>query len=342
MKPSIEIRSEFRLRRLVLAKDPDFVEAVRIYAEVTPPALRDSTNYLAYWIGRYDRVFRGDHLMFFSFYFDNKVVGFSLATYLSSAKLLIIDHIAIAADYRKNDAFFVLAEQIRGYVRHLNLDIMYVATEIDAYGEDAQRPSEGQLLVRLAKLLGFRVAKALYYQPSLGDQNPTSERRTVLMIRPYAHTNTSELSKAEYLNIVHCLYFDHYVRWYADVLEDPKSYEARVKQLYDQVEASLKRNAPVELNGHHADGILGGHAPTAKTPTELLRFIFPGVLVILLTAGMISSLILVAGLDWLTTASLVLLSLFVVVIVASLVSPSARDSVEAILRALKAFSGKDK
>ena len=218
----------------------------------TPPAVRTNTNEITYWIdnaGEYQQ----NKLLVLGFYCGKKIIGFSEMAYLADSKVLVIDYLAIEPGFRKNNVFFEFIEHARSFIAELRLDVRYIVTEIGKFSSTVP-PDSSRSLVRLLKFAGFKVAKATYYQPQLGEKNADSEMEAILMVYFYGDpdgtNDQSSLAKTTFIQIVEGIYFEHYMRWYEPHVDHAGKYKGELDRLLKKIDSSIKKGR-VELNGHH-------------------------------------------------------------------------------------------
>lgn len=280
-------RSSYSLRQFTSSSDKDFVAALALYVRYTAPSVRTSTNEISFWIDNAD-VYQqqDDRFLVVGFYCGNTLIGFAEMAYLASSHALVIDYLIIESSYRKHNTFFEFIEHIKAFVGGLHLDMRYAIAEIGKFGSVAP-PDNSREMVRLLKIAGFKVAKALYYQPQLGDKNADSRMEAILMV--YVHGDgegaeiQSRIARATYLEIVKSVYFDHYLRWYKPHIDDIENYRKELEESLRKIEASIKMDS-VELNGHHRLMEVGS-AETATREKNLTLTAGLGLGIVVLVVG---------------------------------------------------------
>lgn len=260
-------RSYYELWSFTSSSDRDYADAIAMYSRNIPDHLRTDTNEIAYWVDN-QKSYGENKLLFLGFYSLKKLVGFSEMVYIKSSKIMVIDYFVISPEYRKDNVYDEFLSHIDRYIYKSGLDVRYVVAEIGR-DRDFYKPKGGKTLVRRLKMSGFKVAKASYFQPQLGEKNEESEIEAVLMIYPYASTDDEGeqkgIKKSTYLKIVNSIYFEHYLRWYSPHLSNIQLYEEKLRNTYNKLDNSIS-NKLIILNGHHP--LLGLGAETTDQPDK--------------------------------------------------------------------------
>ncbi len=245
-------KANYSLKQFTSSSDRGFVEALSLYARYTPPALRTNTNEITYWVDNSDQYGSGK-LLVMGFHCDKKIIGFAEIAYLPNSKVVIVDYLTIDPGFRQNNVYFEFIAHVQKFILNSGWDVHYVVAEVGKFDSNSP-PESSRALVRLLKFSGFKVAKALYYQPQLGEKNADSEMEAILMVYPFGENGgqgeQSSLAKKTYMDITKAIYFDHYLQWYRPYLNDISGYEAGLGNLLEKIETAIKGKR-IELNGHH-------------------------------------------------------------------------------------------
>lgn len=100
-----ELNYRFSIRRLDKSTDSDYAAALKIYNETTPYEIKTNTNEIAFWLDRKEKADPFES-MFFSLYYSEKLAGFAMMTYIRAQRIVILEYIALEAQYRVNTVFF--------------------------------------------------------------------------------------------------------------------------------------------------------------------------------------------------------------------------------------------
>lgn len=262
--------SRYTLKRFSSSSESGFTNALALYIKHTHPSVRTNSNEISYWADNSAR-YHPNILFLFGFYCENSLIGFSEIAYLSRCKVLAVDYLVIDPAYRKNNVFFEFIEHIKTFIANIRLDVLYVTAEVAKYGHQVP-PDYSRLIIRLLKFSGFRVAKAAYWQPALGEKNAESLMEAVLMIFPYGDIEVSDrqvkITKETFLQIIGSLYFDHYLKWYMPHVHNLVAYKIKLVELLNIVEKNIK-NDFVELNGQQWLQNSGEAQTTSEQKTAL-------------------------------------------------------------------------
>lgn len=327
MSSIIKTTSRFRLKQITSSSDKDFIEALRIYRKNTPAPLRTNTNEIAYWLdnpGPYQK----NGFLVLGFYCERRLIGFAQMAYLAACKVITIDYLTIDEEFRKHHAFFSFVECAKSLITDLGFDVRYIVGEVGKFNL-AEPPEESRKVIRLLKITGFKVAKATYYQPQLGEGNAESAMDAILMVYVYGNSeesSQSQVTKATYLQIVEGIYYEHYLRWYEPHVNDIQKYKDGLAKLLKKIDLSIKKQY-VELNGHH--GLLEtASAKTVTTPINTTAVAGLGLFIILTGTAILAGVQLYFGLP-LTT---LLIIFFVTLLGLSAAVAIARESPTVIFK----------
>jgi hypothetical protein len=240
----------YKIKHFISTDDKDLDEALSIYVKETPACILTNSNDIYYWVDNYNLEFKPDQLFCLGFYLNNKLIGFAQFIHFIKQRLIIVDYMAIKKEYRDNSSFFVFVAEIKNFIESKKLEFDYIVTEIAYMNHLSNQPSNrSQALIRLLKAENFRVIKAGYIQPMLGDGNLESEMKAVLML--YSKNDLSEIKNGTYLSIVNDIYYNHYLRWYTPLPSLPPGYKKNLDKMYLKIKTQLPKGECIEINGHH-------------------------------------------------------------------------------------------
>ncbi len=241
--------SNYQIRQIKDSKHKDFTTLMRLYNENISPSIKTNTNEIIYWLDHFKEIRKMDSFWILALYLNNYPIGFCQGIYLKTEKIVFIDYCVIDPDYRGR-AFSEFSYMIRDFFVEKKLDINYYITEV-AYLNQRLIPAESALkLMRLIKMTGFKVIKALYVQPELGLGNHESEMNAALMIFINGGCDYQSIKKETYLDIVHTVFYRHYIPWYQPFM-DPKEWEMyrkKVDNAYNKITANIEHD-PIALKG---------------------------------------------------------------------------------------------
>lgn len=274
----------YRLKRFSSSADPDFAAALLLYVRGIAGPIRTDSNQITFWLDTPAKGFRGLFYAF-GFYVNEQLVAFAEACYFTHTELLIFDYIVIEESYRRNNIFFEFADQLRQYFESAHPNYRYVVAEV-GYGPGEQFPSRNsQLITRLLKLQGFRIAKAPYFQPRLVLADAETEMRADLLL--FTDDPVDRIQRDTYVRIVRTIYFDYYLPWMQATTDTGVAYRRHLDELLARVEAGLSRSHAIQLNGHNV--VL--QLPRGKSTPSLHRAIsFPLqalCIIVILTAALL-------------------------------------------------------
>lgn len=285
--------SSYRLKRFLSSKDPDFASALLIYVRYTPPSIRSDSREIAYWLDHFANSV-GDSLYIFGFYRNRQLVAYAHATYFPKEYLYFIDYVTIDERFRGYNVFFELVEQMKQYLENAHPDYRYGVTEVmNEPGQDRPSPAK-KSLIRLLKIIGFRVIHAPYFQPRLMLSDSESELSGSLLI--YSPSALDRIRSETYLAILRTLYYEHYLRWQSIEPGIKGVYKKHLDVLYSKIKANVRDKTTLVVNGYR-EVLPSLEKPPVKTQNRILSFALPALsVIVVLTAVML-------GLKWLFNLS---------------------------------------
>ncbi len=236
----------FALKRFESSKDKDFNCALMIYNDTIPVDTKTRTNEIIYFADRC-KLQPNREMFFFGLYVNNSIMGFIEAGYLKKSKTIIIDYIVIKDEYRLNSVFYPLISLLQRFFSEQMIDYNYIVTEVSTKTLNESVDSESFFSKKMLQIEDFRLVKAVYFQPKLGIKNEESNFKFQLMIR--SSQPLTGLKKNTYLDIVHDIFYEHYLTWYQAVdAENAKQYAIHIQEQYNLIEKELKSIDFIELS----------------------------------------------------------------------------------------------
>ena len=74
--------------------------------------VKKDTNEIAFWLDRKDSTDPFES-MFFALYYSEKLAGFAMMTYIKAQRIVILEYVALEAQYRVNTVFFTYINCLR-------------------------------------------------------------------------------------------------------------------------------------------------------------------------------------------------------------------------------------
>lgn len=224
----------FLIKRISKSTNEDYISALKIYNETTPPEIKTNTNEITYWLEN-NREEYPFEVMLFSLYLNDSVIGLAMVNYIKKQKIIVFEYLALQSFYRSNAVFFTYLGLIQNYINDQNIDVSYYITEINNRNNGENIDKESKIFKRLLCLENYGKINAQYYSLPLGLYNYESHFESVLYIK--TNDNLSQLSKETYIDIVRAIYFDYYITWYQPFMTKDEyiSYQKNVNQIYDKL-----------------------------------------------------------------------------------------------------------
>jgi len=228
------LEHQFAIKRIINTSNEDYILALKIYNETTPPDIKTNTNELTYWLEQ-DRDDLPFDVMLFSLYLNHRVIGLAMLTYLKKQKTIIFEYLALQSSFRLNAVVFAYISLLQNYICNCNLDVAYYITEINNRNQGENIDKESRLFKRLFCLENYGKVNALYYSLPLGLYNYESYFEAFLYIK--TNDNLAQISKETYIDMVKAIYFDYYLVWYQPFMnsEEYMQYKKKIENIYQLV-----------------------------------------------------------------------------------------------------------
>lgn len=228
------LEHRFAIKRITKPSNEDYISALKIYNETTPPDIKTNTNEITYWFEQ-NRNELPFEIMLFSLYLNNMVVGLAMLTYLKKQKTIIFEYLALQPSFRLNAVFFTYISLLQNYINDSNTDVAYYIIEINNRNKGENIDKESRLFKRLFCLENYGKINALYYSLPLGLYNHESYFESLLYIK--TNDNISQISKETYIDLVKAIYFDYYLFWYQPFMSNNEyiEYKKKVERVYQLV-----------------------------------------------------------------------------------------------------------
>ena len=240
----------YRIKHFKNAKDRDFLKSMKIYSDYFDPKSMTDINEISLWLDTNYTKFN-DRFYCLGLIINNQVIGYAQFAYFRDERLIFVDYIVIDEKYRRNDTFYIFVYKIKDFIQDEHLMFNYIIAEVVNDSGKETPYNSAILIIRLLKLCGFGVVKAMYHQPKLGIYNIESDTSAIMMIRTNSDiTELESIKKETYIDIVKTVYFKHYKRWYSIYEEANLLYESHLNERFDEIILNLKKKKIVYVNGY--------------------------------------------------------------------------------------------
>lgn len=275
----IEFKNLYKIKLATKNDDEDFLKALRIYNDETPPEIKTDTNEIRLWIDNKDASVDFSFFVFI-LYLDKEVIGFSQISFFQKIKTAFIDYMTFKKDYKVNTAFFPCLSLIQTFMKENNYNADYWITEINNKGNGEKIDTESVFLRKLISLENFGAIDIDYYQPSLGNENFESAISAKLYIKSESNRELKELNKETVLTMIKTIYYSYYFQWYKVILpsEDLEKYRKELDLSFAKIEKSISTD-PIKISltfyestSHHDSQTTAGPLP-AKSSKK--KFLYP-------------------------------------------------------------------
>lgn len=241
-----QIENKYVLKRITSAQDSIYFEAIKIYNETTPPDIKTNTNEIMYWLNKNDSNSNFE-VMVFALVIDDKIVGFSMMSYLKQSKIIVIEYLALIEAYRVNVVFFSFMNLMKNYLSATNYDVRYFVVEISNKNNGRSVDKESQFFLKFLCLEGYGRANASYFTLPLGMLEMESSFNAHLYIKSNDHL--TELTKDTYMSIIREIYYKYFYNWYKPTMstETASAYKRKADDYFDTIENNMQKKETVEI-----------------------------------------------------------------------------------------------
>jgi hypothetical protein len=197
---------------------------------------------------------------------DGAVVGFAMLGYFHQRRVVVLDHMAIDAPFRKNGSFYVFASLIRQFIEDQFPEYDFAVAEIAIDADFAADDVGGKAMVRLLRHIGFGQVKVEYTIANMESRDYKQGYKGVLMLR--AAKKITKIRSEDLLDIYNVILFEHYLPWFKDFFgASLETYKKHLERLFSNFQRRLAKTAMISINGAEQDEL--ARWPTRRRKTFL-------------------------------------------------------------------------
>lgn len=293
-----EFDYHFIIRRVEKSTEEDYVSALKIYNETTPPEIKTNTNEITKWLDCKTDSYSFEP-MFFTLNYAKELAGFAMMTYVKSQRIAILEYVALATQYRVNTVFFAYVSLLENYLYVNRYDVVYILNEVSNRQNGTNIDKESQLFAKLLCSEGYGEINAPYITPPLGLNNYESSFDAFLFAKSSGDIHS--LEKKTYLDIVHAMYYDYYLTWYEIILSSSEleSYRENLDKCFTAITKKIDTQTIIPVSYMSCPLLQNSHC-TSKTnglppaPAKKPKVVYPLIVVLLI----LCPIIIVWGYHW--------------------------------------------
>jgi hypothetical protein len=261
MKDILEYK--FAIKRVSKSSDLEFQQGLGIYNATTPSDIKTCTNEIIKCLNE-NKETDTFELLLFTLYYNNIVIGLAMLSYIPKYHLTIYDYIALKDEYRVNAVIFSYINLIHDYMCINNFDNSYYVVEISNKNQGKSIDKESRLFKKLICLEGYGKIKAKYQTLPLGPEHYESSFDAFLYIK--SNDSLRAISKETFMDIVHAIYYEYYLAWYATIFTPEKLKifkEEKIDRIYNMLKEALSEE--IQFDIEYVDCPMLGNVLTEKT-----------------------------------------------------------------------------
>jgi hypothetical protein len=188
-------------------------------------------------------------ITYFGLTYRGQPCGFATFMYYSAGPIGIVDHIVVAPNLRGYGAFFSFCDLIAADLEARQIPFDHIVAEVMLKERNVVSTIKPRVLLRLLRLVGFRVAKLRYWAPDSSIVSDIDGCSAALLFA--SQPERDELPVAEFLRLVELVYGVHYAAWYKRTMTPKmfRTYKAVANGLLRKISASVAAERRVILNG---------------------------------------------------------------------------------------------
>jgi hypothetical protein len=222
------------------------IRYIDIYLENISPENRTNTNEMIAFL---EEPLPDRRIIYFGLSHADVPCGFAMFILYPTDRAAVVDHLAIDVRVRGVGAFFEFVDLISEYLSENLIFPDYVLVEIMRRSQSLQGDVNPGSLIRLLRVIGFRVVQIPYIAPHTGIIRNPDEYRSALMVVSRQHQ--SELSREECTRLIELMYYTHYLSWYQKAWDARRvaPYEYALEKCFKRLSERLEKVDFVRLNG---------------------------------------------------------------------------------------------
>lgn len=237
--------SSFSIKIINNPLDKEYIKSIAVYNRTTPVCIKTDSNEIAYWINNKNDKFQ---IYVFSLFIKNINVGFAMTTFLKKEKILIIDYLALDAEYKNNTVFLSFFTLIQLFFHERKMDINYFMVEISNKNNGIDVDKESQMFLKFLCLEDFFRVNHEYNSLPLGTNNPESCFSAYLYLKSIDSQHA--ISRNTFINLISSLYNDYYLEWYKPFFSSQEiiDYQNHITQYLNNLKDSIPQEATINLD----------------------------------------------------------------------------------------------
>lgn len=228
------------------AKSERLAAFLGVYVQYFGPEHRTSTNELVEFLVTppSDR-----SITYFGLTYNERPCGFATFMHYPEGPLGIIDHLVVSPNMRGYGAFFSFCDLIATYLEQRRIAFDHIVAEVMLSEKQIASTIKPLLLVRLMRVVGFRVAKVRYWAPDPAIVADPDECKAALLFA--SQPERIELPTEEFLRLVNIIYRVHYGAWYERTMSarDFSTYKTAADEALLRIGRSVGTGKRIALNG---------------------------------------------------------------------------------------------
>ena len=170
---------KYEIQPITSSKDSTYLQAIKIYIDIMPADVRTDTNEISKFVDG-PLSTNGRKMYFFALKYQGKVIGFAQFAFIPNMKIIFMDYLAIAKEYKKNSIFYPFFSMLMLYFNEQGVNYEYFFTEIGAQNDDTYVDDDSAFLRKVLAMENFNIIDCLYRQPCLGYNKEESNIWTIV------------------------------------------------------------------------------------------------------------------------------------------------------------------
>lgn len=188
-------------------------------------------------------------ITYFGLTYNGTPCGFATFMHYPEGPFAIVDHLVLAQNTRGYGAFFSFCELIATFLEERRVVFDHIIAEIMLGDKQTASTIKPLLLVRLMRIVGFRVAKVRYWAPDPSIVSDADGCKAALLLA--SQPERSDLPVEEFLHLVKVIYHSHYGGWYQRTMnaQEFSVYRQAAEEAFLRINQSVSLEKRIVLNG---------------------------------------------------------------------------------------------
>jgi len=228
------------------ARSRKLEDFLSLYVKYVSPSHRTKTNELIDFL---ENPPDSRKIYYFGLTYQDQPCGFATLMYYPDGMVAIVDHLVVAPNLRGVGAFFSFVELISAFLDKAKLPFDHIVAEVMLEEQQLSPRVTPRMLVRLMRMVGFRVARFKYLAPDPSILYDKKGCQAALLLASIPEREA--LHAYELTALLRLIYEQHYIGWYKRTMEPVAfaTYQDAALNALEDITQAVKKHNMIKLNG---------------------------------------------------------------------------------------------